>query len=326
MEAFCCEICNLNYKTHSGLWKHNNKKHNINKEIIEYHCNICNKKFNSRQSRWIHQKKCNDNELSIIKNEYKQLKDEIVELKNNKSNIINNSNNNSNNITDNRKQIIINYSPGTEPISHLSIDQQKEIMDKGLNSLIHLIKLNNFDKEKSEYHSYCVTALNDKHASMIDTNTQTVVKTDKVELFDTILSNNINKLEVMSNNKIFNRTDREEYKDKLNRLKKILYEKKKGMKKYYSEINLLSFNNKEQIIETWNNVKKTLDNIINEENLSKSEDQEYENNDEELCEIKCKGVTYILEGIKVYNIKDGNKGELYGEFNNGKIIAHRHNI
>lgn len=81
---------------------------------------------------------------------------------------------------------------------------------------------------------------------MIDTYTQTVVKADKVELFDTILSNNINKLEVMSNNKIFNRTDREEYKDKLDRLKKILYEKKKGMKKYYSEINLLSFNNKER--------------------------------------------------------------------------------
>ena len=118
MEAFCCETCNLNYKTHSGLWKHNNKKHNINKEIIEYNCNICNKKFNSRQSRWIHQKKCNDNELIIIKNEYKQLKDEIAELKNNNTNIINNSNNNSNNITDNRKQIIINYSPGTEPITH----------------------------------------------------------------------------------------------------------------------------------------------------------------------------------------------------------------
>jgi hypothetical protein len=59
------------------------------------------------------------------------IEDKITELENNnKSNIINNSNNNSNNITDNRKQIIINYSPGTEPISHLSIDQQKEIMDK----------------------------------------------------------------------------------------------------------------------------------------------------------------------------------------------------
>jgi hypothetical protein len=128
--------------------------------------------------------------------------------------------------------------------------------------------LTNFDKEKPEYHSYCVTAINDKHASMIDTNTQTVIKTDKVELFDTILFNNINKLEMISNNKIFSNTDRVEYKDKLDRLKKVLYEKKTGIKKYYSEINLLSFNNKEQIIETWNMVKKTLDDIINEENLS----------------------------------------------------------
>lgn len=328
MDIYNCETCNKNYKTQSGLWKHNNKNHNKNNEYIEDICNVCNKKFNSRQSKWYHQKKCNHNELIIIKNEYKELKDKIIKLENNNctnnnSNIINNSNNNSNNITDNRKQIIINYSPGTEPISHLSIDQQKEIMDKGLNSLLHLIKLNNFDKEKPEYHSYCVTALNDKHASMIDTNTQSVVKTDKVELFDNILSNNINKLEIMSNNKIFNRSDREEYKDKLNRLKKILYEKKKGMKKYYSEINLLSFNNKEQIIETWNNVKKTLDNIINEKNLSKSEDQEDENIEDEPCEIKYKGITYILEGMKVYNIKDGIKGEYYGEFNNGKIIALR---
>ena len=320
MDIYNCETCNKNYKTQSGLWKHNNKNHNINNEDNEDICNICNKKFNSRQSKWYHQKKCNHNELIIIKNEYKQLKDEIAELKNNNTNIMNNSNNHSNNITDNRKQIIINYSPGTEPISHLSIDQQKEIMDKGLNSLLHLIKLNNFDKDKPEYHSYCVTALNDKHASMIDTNTQIVVKTDKVELFDNILSNNINKLEIMSNNKIFSRNDREEYKDKLDRLKKILYEKKKGMQKYYSEINLLSFNNKEQIIETWNNVKKSLDNIINEENLSKSEDQEDENIEDESFEIKYKGITYILEGMKVYNIKNGIKGELCGEFNNGKII------
>lgn len=70
------------------------------------------------------------------------------------------------------------------------------------------------------------------------------------------------------------------------------------MKKYYSEINLLSFNNKEQIIETWNDVKKTLDNIINEENLSKSENQEDEIIEDVPFEIKYKGVTYILEGIK----------------------------
>ena len=73
------------------------KNHNINNEDIEDKCNICNKIFNSRQSKWYHQKKCNHNELIIIKNEYKQLKDKIIELENNNTNIINNSNNNSNN-------------------------------------------------------------------------------------------------------------------------------------------------------------------------------------------------------------------------------------
>ena len=300
MKIYNCATCNKIYKTQSGLWKHNNKNHNntISKNIepIEVSCNaietykyiqdnniiqkttndknmcdICNKLFNSRQSKWAHQTKCKISEINILKNEINKLKNN-----NNCKKIINNKNNNNckiinNNINDNRKQIIINYNPGNEPINHLSSEQQKEILDKGLNSLLHLIKLTNFDKEKPEYHSYCVTAINDKHASMIDTNTQTVIKTDKVELFDTILSNNINKLEMISNNKIFSNTDRIEYKDKLDRLKKVLYEKKTGIKKYYSEINLLSFNNKEQIIETWNMVKKTLDDIINEENLSNTD-------------------------------------------------------
>ena len=289
MKNYNCATCNKIYKTQSGLWKHNNKNHNKTSEIISKDietievsqtaietykyiqdnktiqktlnnkniCNICNKQFNSRQSKWVHQTKCKISEINILKNEINKLKNN-----NNCKKIIN--------INDNRKQIIINYNPGNEPISHLSSEQHKEILDKGLNSLLHLIKLTNFDKEKPEYHSYCVTAINDKHASMIDTNTQTVIKTDKVELFDTILSNNINKLEMISNNKIFSNTDREEYKDKLDRLKRVLYEKKTGIKKYYSEINLLSFNNKEQIIETWNIVRKTLDNIINKENLSKT--------------------------------------------------------
>lgn len=293
MKNYNCATCNKIYKTQSGLWKHNNKNHNKTSEIISKDietievsqtaietykyiqdnntiqktlnnknicniCNICNKQFNSRQSKWAHQTKCKISEINILKNEINKLKNN-----NNCKKIIN--------INDNRKQIIINYNPGNEPISHLSSEQQKEILDKGLNSLLHLIKLTNFDKEKPEYHSYCVTAINDKHASMIDTNTQTVIKTDKVELFDTILSNNINKLEMISNNKIFSNTDREEYKDKLDRLKRVLYEKKTGIKKYYSEINLLSFNNKEQIIETWNMVRKTLDNIINKENLSNTD-------------------------------------------------------
>jgi hypothetical protein len=78
-------------------------------------------------------------------------------------------------------------------IELLNINELNNPSNKDFKLNSNLIKLTNFDKEKPEYHSYCVTALNDKHASMIDTNTQTVVKTEKIELFDTILSNNINK-------------------------------------------------------------------------------------------------------------------------------------
>jgi ABC-type tungstate transport system permease subunit len=99
---------------------------------------------------------------------------------------------------------------------------KKEIMDKGLNSLLNLIKSTIFDKDKPVFHTYSVIALNDKHASVLDTNTQTIIKTEKNEL-----SNNIIKLERISNNKLFSNSEREEYKSNLQRFKKSLYEKKK---------------------------------------------------------------------------------------------------
>jgi hypothetical protein len=307
IKKYQCELCNISYKCNSGLWRHNQKLHNTNKES-KLKCINCDKECNSRQSLYYHKKVCKVNDNLVTKEEFQKLK-ELIEIKSSNT-IINNTTNN-----DNRKQIIINYTPGTEPINHLSIKQQKEIMDKGLNSLLNLIKSTNFDKEKPEYHSYCVTALNDKHASIIDTNTQTIIKTEKNELFDTILYNNISKLEKMCNNNIFSNSDREEYKNNLDRLKKILYEKKRGMKKYYSEINLLSFNNKEQIINTWNQIKLSLDNIINNENLSETNTSD----DEEICEIKYKGIMYILDNNNLYHIDNENKGKLFGSYINGKV-------
>jgi len=114
-------------------------------------CRKCNKKLASRQSRYTHEKTCKYN--IFINDQFKLLSDKIekLESKNINSNNSNNGNNNSNNITDNSKKIIINYSPGTEPIDHLTIDQQKGIMNKGLNSLLDIIKLTNFDKDKPEY-------------------------------------------------------------------------------------------------------------------------------------------------------------------------------
>ena len=54
--------------------------------------------------------------------------------------VINNTTNNTTNI-----QYIIN-SPTLSSIDHLSFELQKDILDKGLNSLIYLIELVNFNK------------------------------------------------------------------------------------------------------------------------------------------------------------------------------------
>lgn len=315
-----CDICCKEYVTKSGLYKHNIKFHDINNNIkCKYECKFCNKIFKFRQNKWSHEKICKIENNSILSEQVKILSNKINQLENKNIIINNNSNNTINNTINN---IIINHSPGTEPLHHLSIEKQKEIMNQGLNSLLHLIKLNNFDKNKPEYHSYCVTALNDKHANILDVNTQSVIKTDKIELFDTILSNNINKLDLMSKNKLFSHSDREEFTDKLERLKKLLYEKKKGMNKYYSQINLLSFNNKDQILKTWDDIKKSLDNIINEENLSVNEENDESDDEEtnEYCKITYKNNTYIFDDNKLYKINDDNsKGDLYAENINGKI-------
>ena len=111
-----------------------------------------------------------------------QLTEKIKELETKPLNITNNTTNN----TTNNIQLIIRP-PGTESIEHLSVNQQREIMQKGLNSLTYLIEINNFNKDMPENHSYCVTALNDKHASVINPDTNLVVKTDKNTLFDKIL-------------------------------------------------------------------------------------------------------------------------------------------
>ena len=258
---YVCKTCNKKYKNSSGLWKHNNMHHNEkNKKIVNdgLSCKQCNLKFNSTTTRWRHEKICtnnkeqiDNNDLTIIKNEVKDLHTKIDKIST-KPNIITNYTQNN---------IVISCAPGFEPIAHLTNEQKKFIMNKGLSSLMYLIETTNFDKSKPENHSYCVTALNDKHASMIDTKTNLVVKTDKMELFDKVLAGNLNKLEKLSGDTAFNEEDRITHANTINRMKDILFNNKRGMKKYYSEINLLSYNNKDLIQDTWNSLKK-LDELV----------------------------------------------------------------
>lgn len=258
--SFQCTICkNKSYKSESGLWKHNNTYHKDIKKINEtkiIQCEYCNKSFGYYQNRWRHEQKCKLVHLTPIEEKFKQLTDEIATLKARPTqNIINNTTNNTNNI-----QYVIN-GPGTENIKHLTFEKQREVMQKGLNSLTYLIELTNFNKELPENHSYCTTSLTGSHASVIDDKTNKVIKTDKVDLFDKILISTLKNLETICANKRFSPKEKQEYKEKLESLKKILFQNRKGIKRYYKDINLISYNNKDLILKTWKSLK-SLDEII----------------------------------------------------------------
>lgn len=351
---FKCTECFFTYKTQGGLIKHQQKKHPKiqNKSLM---CSYCNAEFAHRQSKWRHEQKCKLSNEFTIEEKFQKLTNEINELKKQKAttkpqNITNNiTNNNTNNI-----QYVINPI-GKESMEHLTIDKQREIMQKGLNSLTYLIESINFNENVPENHSYCVTALNDKHASVINPNTNSIVKTDKNTLFDRIMIANLTKLESMAKNPGFKPNEKIEYNSKINALKDQLIMNKKSQKKYYQEVNLISFNNKDLVMDTWASLKN-LENIdlvdvqtennntleipkLNEvksngkklipENydssdseLSESDDDNNESEDEESSpvEIKIKNNTYIMEGVKLYTIsKQGTKGDFVGIYSNGKI-------
>lgn len=302
----------------------------------------------------MHEKKCKETNNKSLEEKVKQLSKDIKELKA-KPNI---TNNNTTNNTTNNIQYIIN-SPTASSTNHLTFELQKEVLDKGLNSLVCLIELINFNKSVPENHSYCITSINDKHASVIDEKTNKIIKTNKFDLFDKILGTNLDNLEKISNNPKFTKKQKQEYKDKINYLKTMMFQNNKFIKRYQNDINIISYNNKDMIRETWKSLKelneyenqepeyniKGFDDLIEElpDNqkpyfLKKDQTKNSKNNtnyvndclnvaiddesdeDCEYAEIKIKGTMFILEGINVYfKNNKGSKGELYGTYLNGKI-------
>ena len=366
-----CNVCKKDYKSYTGYWLHNNKYHNdipcvnqvapsvstipvLNRSNETNCCKFCNKQLANRHSRWRHEQKCKLVKPNILEEKIKENK-----VNTNNSNNTNNSHNtakNSYNTTNNIKYII--NAPSNSSIKHISYKMQKDILDKGLNSLSYLIELVNFNKTVPENHSFCVTSINDTYASMINEKTNKVIKTNKCDLFDTVITANLDTLEKLTNNPKFSSKERNEYKSKINYLKTTIHNNIKYMKRYRKDINLISYNNKEIIKDTWGKLKpveeednydsddsgyysgdkpKGFDDLI--EQIPENERPDFlktvvkvpslnisdSDSDSEHCEyheIKIKGKSFILEGSDVYIKTDnGEKGAHYGIYfaNTGKV-------
>jgi hypothetical protein len=251
---FNCTICNREFKTKSGLWKHT-VKHNIKNptEKKVYNCRYCNRDFNIKQSRWAHEQKCKQINNIPLEEQVKKLSEEIKEIKS-KPNTITNTNTNSNNTTNNI-QLVIN-AQGSEDIGKLTFEQCKEIFGKRLNCLTLMAEKLNFNKDIPENHSYCVTAINDKHATIINPETNITTKTDKIDLFDKLLVSYLDKLEKIAKNSKFKYSERNEYIGIISKLRELFFQNKKYIKRYYTDLNYISYNNKDLIKNTWGKLKQ----------------------------------------------------------------------
>ncbi len=360
MDKYFCKLCNLNYKSRTGLWKHNKnyhdnikKNHNENNQKSTNVCIYCEKVLSDRQSRWRHEKICkkknNIEEINKVKEEFndkiQKLESQIEVIKNKPSNITNIKNINNGTIN---KGPVYNFltKPGEENINILTEKEMEQIIEQEMNCLVYLVEHLNFNEKHPENHSFCTTALNDKYISTMNTETLTIEKKRKKDFFDTMLNASLKNIRFLYDRLKNKKTPKLiKFKETMDNLTEYIVVNNKGKKAYVEMMNTLTFNKRHLTQATWlqllNNQlpNKTESNNESNENSSNDSDSDsdsetsnnfdtesYEENSEnsdseELPEIKIQGKKYLLDGDKLYSINLlGLKDKLEGKLFNGKLV------
>ena len=313
---YICKDCNKKYSSYQSLWNHNKRYHssiilnvlkppqNINNDNNKLYCQYCNKESSRVDNLKRHEKNCK--EQKTIKKELAELKEEIKQLKTSSKKIVKNynntfingdniSNSNNNNI---KNKITINKI-GTENVLELNDQEVTEIFNKELESIILFIEYLNFNQRLQNNHSYCTTSLESPYLSIFNADSKKIEKDRKKYFFDSIMSKAITQQEELYNHhkSKFNRARRTQIEDNIENLKNI---KNYGfnntiVKEIIKKINLLSYNKRDLIQNTWNNMNETDD--IEEEakyfaELMKDENKE-SSDDESSSSYEYKGIIPI---------------------------------
>jgi hypothetical protein len=237
-------------------------------------CGFCGTELFNRQSRWRHEQKCqskNKTNNEDIKSELIEIKNEIKKLKNSKSgptqiikkvqgNVINGNNHDSG-----PKQII--YKTGNENMDLLNYNEVSTIFDNEISSVIKLIELVNFSESKPENHSFCSTALESPYLSFYNTDTNSVNKERKRYFFEEVICKSIQNHELLYKKfkSKFNSNKRKQIEDNIANLKKMKENSfsSKIMGEMIRNLNLLSYNKRDIVQDTWSG--KKYDNDSDEE-------------------------------------------------------------
>ncbi len=346
-KIFKCEICNKNYKSKVGLWRHNQKFHEQSDQdnladSKEYTCSCCNKKYSNKYSKYKHQTKCkaSNNQIEQIKLEFN---DEIIKLKQeletikNKPATINNIKNINKGVINHNKGPVYNFlsKPGEENLNVLSEKEIEYILEQEMNCLVCMVELLNFNDKHPENHSFCTTALNDKYINTLNSETLMIEKMRKKDFFDLMLNNSLKNIRFLYDKLKHKKTPKAiRFKQTIDNLTEYVVVNHKGKKAYLEMMNTLSFNKrhitqstwfqlmnnqipqKENVIDDSNSVvsheikeikAKTKDKLINLPDSDESDDDLENSDSDELPEIKIQGKSYYLDGSELYLIEPNGK-------------------
>ena len=247
MNQFKCIKCNMEFKTNSGLWKHNKNKHIIEEQINK--CKYCNKELSDRHNLWRHENK------SCKKNP------ELIQPTTNISNI--NNINNSNISVIQNQTININFTTlGNENILDLTEEQKEEIINDGLNGIITLIKYINFNKDIPQNHLFCTTNINNKYVNSLNLETNKIEKYRKFDFFEQIFKNSLKHMKTL-NNTIKDFDIQDKFEKKIEDIQKRIfnYLEPYHMKLYHDDLNMLSYNQRDIVRQTWEDSLSKNDNL-----------------------------------------------------------------
>ena len=277
IQKYKCEYCNKEFNDKSNMYRHKKniceKKINNNIDVNikkKFYCKYCNKEFTNSLNKYKHQKKICEVKIENNKNNTKIINNNSNNITNN--NTTNNTNCNNTNITNNN--IIINPI-GNEDINELTNPEIKNILTNIYDSIHKFIETVNFNERLPNNHSFCSTALNSPYVSVYDTTTNKVNKQKKSYLFRKLVDKSIMKIKQIFNNnkKKIKEKQRKMIENELNEYVNIhnIITNEKYRKNILSNINLTSYNNKDIILKTWDDIKDNP--IFNKKKGSTFEDE-----------------------------------------------------
>ena len=286
-----CSKCNKTYASYNSLWLHNKRFHSDNtkthlktseiclktseiclkksdnvlkKDDIQknkYNCKKCDKKFNNRKSKWSHEQKCNsenkndtiqnNQDMIVMQETIDMLKEEIRKIKENKGQSIIN-----NNIVNNVMNIQYINSLNHENIKQIDKDDIINVLLSNEQAIFNLIKVIYMNQNIPENHIFCVTSLEGNYVKYVMNGK--IISEDKKGFFDTVLHRSAQILIKFYDDLNFSVEYDPDPRNPFNHKKLIqnIYIQPHLKNIFYEQLNQMSYNNKDMILETWKMMTK----------------------------------------------------------------------